>query len=78
MEITGIDIARNNSDSVAFQFAINNSCIDEMKEILNIGEEYLIPEYQRKQLCLSSEDKLIITSIYERNGIPYLCCYKTR
>jgi hypothetical protein len=62
--LLGIDIAKEKSDNTCLTIQLNNTCLEEMKELWKIGDEYCIPEFQRKQLGLNGNNKLIITAIY--------------
>lgn len=75
MRILAVDFAKENSDMSFMRFGFRNSCVDELKEMWSVGDEYLLPEFQRKQFGLSEDSKLIVDDIYELHGIPYLSFY---
>jgi len=62
--VIGIDLAKENSDNTFLSFRFMNTCLEEMKELWEIGEEYKLPEFNKKQLGLHKDDRLIISSIY--------------
>lgn len=67
-KIIGVDLAKENSDNTIISMTFLNTCLDEMKEIWKIGDEYLLTEFHRKRLGLRENDKLIISAIYENNN----------
>ncbi|HEY8805118.1 MAG TPA: hypothetical protein VIM42_08460 [Clostridium sp.] len=66
--VIGIDLAKENSDNTCVCFQFVNSCLEEMKELWKIGDEYPLPEFNKKRLGLHKESKLIVSSIYENNN----------
>jgi len=63
--LIGIDLAKeNSSDTTCLCMQFTNTCLDEMKELWQIGDEYLIPQFDKKRIGLTKDDKLIISSIY--------------
>lgn len=71
MTILCHDVSKCDDQSI-IRFAFKNTCVDELKEMWRIGDEYPVPGWYRKQLGLSDEHKLIVISSYEAHGIPYL------
>lgn len=62
--ILGFDIA-NKPDITVLCFHFRNTCLEEMKELWSIGDEYPMPEFNKNRLGLSNESKFIIHSMYE-------------
>jgi hypothetical protein len=65
--ILGIDIAKENSDNTCLNMQFANTCLEEMKELWSIGDEYILSDIQKKKLGLNSDNKLIISAIYEND-----------
>lgn len=65
--ILGLDIAKETSDNSCIRIGFVNTCIEEMQELWNIGDEYPLPEIHRVKLGLKDHHKLIISSIYEND-----------
>lgn len=63
--IFGLDLAKENTDNTCICFHFRNTCLEEMKELWSIGDEYEIPDYHKKHLGLNEDSKLIISEIYE-------------
>ena len=66
MRILGCDVAKKNSDSIGI--TLHNVSVPMG---LQLGEEYFLPEYQRNQMGLKNEDKLIVVGI-NKNQISLL------
>lgn len=60
MKILGCDLARIGSDSTSISL-YNVSVPKELR----IGEEYFLPQYQRSQMGLRDEDRLVVVEINE-------------
>lgn len=69
--ILGFDLAKENSDQTCICMQFVNTCLEEMKELWSIGDEYPIPESHYKRLGLNKNNKLIICAIYE-TGSKYI------
>jgi len=65
---TGVDLAKNNSDNTCLCFTFVNTCLEEMKELWKIGDEYFLTEFDQKRLGLNKDNKLIVSSMYENNN----------
>jgi len=64
----GVDLANENSDNTCLCFQFVNSCLEEMKELWKIGDEYPLPEFNKKILGLNKENKLIVSAIFENSN----------
>ena len=71
MNIVSYDAAKCEDQSI-IRFGFRNTCVEELKEIWRTGDEYPVPEYQRKQLGLPDNCKLVVISSYNAHGITYL------
>ena len=66
--VIGVDLAKENTDSTCLCFHFANSCLEEMKELWQIGDEYEIPECNYERLRLNKDSKVIISAIYENSN----------
>lgn len=66
MKIVGCDISKSGSDSTCISL-YNISVPMELK----VGDEYLLPQYQKSQLGLRDNDKLIISG-FNKNMVSLL------
>lgn len=68
MSILGVDLAREQPDNTCLCFQFKNTCLEEMKELWKIGDEYTIPECNYQRLGINKDSKLIISAIYENKS----------
>jgi hypothetical protein len=66
--ILGRDLANEHLDQTCICIQFTNTCLEEMKELWSIGDEYPITEYYYKRFRLNQNNKLIISSIYENDN----------
>ena len=63
--VIGMDLAKENSDNTCLCFQITNSCLEELQDLWKIGCEYPVSEFNKKQLGIHKDSRLVISSIYE-------------
>ena len=63
-----IVLAKENTDNTCLCMQFTNTCLEEMKELWQIGDEYSIHECNYDRLGLTKDSKLIISSIYENSN----------
>lgn len=63
--IIGYDVAKENSDHTIISIGVNNSSLEELKELWTIGDEYLMTEYHRNMCNIPKGKKLIIVGFWE-------------
>lgn len=61
------DLPEPNTNNRIIRIQLTNTCIEEMEELWNIGDEYPISEFHLKRLGLSKNDKLIISDICKKD-----------
>lgn len=66
--VIGIDLARENTDNTCLCMQFLNTCLEEMKELWQTGDEYPLPEFNKKIIGLDKDSRLIISSIYENDN----------
>ncbi len=65
LNLKGFDLAKIDSDQTYFQLKFLHTCLEEMEELWNIGDEYPMNKEQREKIGLKENGKLIISAIYE-------------
>lgn len=69
MKIIDLDKLKDNN-GFFINIIINNSCLEEIKELWGIGEEYPMSKDNKESIGLKDNDKLIINKIYELKNKP--------
>lgn len=72
IKILGYDMAREGSDNTAIQFQFPKAEAINPPELPKVGEEFPLTRWGLQRCGLHPDAKLIVTSVYERNGIPYI------
>lgn len=75
MKVLAVDTSLGN-DQTILNFGFTNTCLEEVKKLWKIGDEYPLPENVYKRYGLKNTNKLIIVNIYngdnEYNDIVYM------
>ena len=72
IKIIGYDPACEDSGGTAIQFKLPKYKAIDPLEFPQVGEEFHLTEWELKRLGLPPTSKIIATSVFERDGIPYM------